>query len=406
MEPDEKLKRELMQRESEYRATEERRAADMAERSLAPVVVRSRTDADAPTCQILRKALLAAKARDYEAAFAQVDLARKLNPDFWEVDRVEGYLRGREGDLSTATACYQRAYRVADGQDRAVVAYFFAGHLARNARDVKSAIVYAREAHESLATSDTAVALGTYLVWAHQFSDGIALIEPTVTSLSGKGRLIAISSLSEAYRRWAEYARTEESNSLHQFRRAAKGLSIALAAIESGVSDSRLRDTATDCATEALRGAQQCLHAGNPIANLADWLDGVARVLVRFVGSRRWGAFTHEAQRLASTRGCPVAGKRLASAVTTLDEQSSASTSSTRDQDVPLTDRSLIGEIATLSERYGFIRHPSQPQNIFFHEADLLEGESFGALTTGSLVKFRAVSTDQRGPRAVDVARS
>lgn len=402
IQPDENLKREVSQRDIEYRETEERRAADMAERSLAPVVVRSRNEADAPTCQILRKALLAARGGEMASAFEQVELARKLNPDFWEVDRVEGFLRGRDGDLTTGTACYKRAYQTAEGQDRAVVAHFFAGHLARNVRDVSSAIRYAEEAHETLNTADTAVALGTYLVWSHKFDAGIALIEPTVAALQGKARLIAISSLAEGYRRWAEYARNEERNPVLQFRRAEQGLRIALAAIESGVSDVRLRDTATECATEALRGAQQCLSSGNSLPAFAEWLDRLSHVLVRFSNSRRWGALSVEARRLTSVSGCPAAGKRLASAIQTLEEQSMSSlTGELKDPQVG----ALIGEIAHLADNYGFIRHPAFPKNIFFHASDLLNGENFADLTTGALVRFRDTSSD-RGPRAVDVSRA
>lgn len=403
IQPDEKLKKQVTQRDSEYRETEERRAADMAERSLAPVVVRSRTEADAPTCQILRKALLAAKGGETAQAFEHVELARKLNPDFWEVDRVEGYLRGRDGDLTTATACYKRAYQMAEGHDRAVVAHFFAGHLARNVRDVKSAIGYAEEAHGTLDTADTALTLGTYLVWSHKFDAGIALIEPTIASLKGKARLIAISSLAEAYRRWAEYARDEESNSLLQFRRAEQGLRIALAAMESGVFDVRLRDTATDCAAEALRAAHQCLRSGNAVPSFAEWLDRLNRVLVRFASSRRWAVLSHEAQRLGSLANCPAAGRRLSSAVTRMEEQSSLAFSGV--DEVSKDGDALIGEIATLAENYGFIRHPAFPKNIFFHASDTLDGEKFSDMATGALVRFRDTTSD-RGPRAVDVSRA
>ncbi|KAB7740035.1 AAA family ATPase [Nostocoides sp. F2B08] len=400
--PDDTVRRAVLRRETEYRATEERRASDLAERSLAPVVVRSRTDADAPTAQILRQALLAGKAGDLDKAFKQVELARKLNPDFWEVDRVEGYLRGQAGDLTTATACYRRAYEHADGEDRAVVAHFFAGYLARSARDVKSAIAYADEAHETLKKADTAVALGTYLVWAHRFSEGVALIEPASVIQTGKARLIAISSLAEAYRRWAEYARSEERNPLLQFRRAEKGLGIALAALESGVSDNRLRDTGADCAVEAVNGATQSITIGTSIANLSEWLDSLSRGLVRFVTARRWSQLLNEILKLSKTKGCPAAGKRLAELALTIDQQSTAPVSA---EASGTGDASMIGEIVSIRENYGFIRHPAFPGNIFFHSDDVNDRDGFDALHTGALVHFRSTSSD-RGPRAIAVARS
>ena len=111
VQPDETMQRQLQGRDHEFREVQERRLTDMAARSLAPVVVRQRTEVDAPTCTLLRQALLFAKrGADRETVYEKIDLARRMNPDFWEVDRVEGFIRDSYGDLAVATSCYERAY--------------------------------------------------------------------------------------------------------------------------------------------------------------------------------------------------------------------------------------------------------------------------------------------------------
>lgn len=394
---DEPLRREVARREIRYRADEERRAADMASRSLAPAVVRIRSESDSPTAQILRKALLASQSGDFGRAREQVELARKLNPDFWEVDRVDGFLQGAAGNNEIATARYQRAYKQAQGDDRAVVAHFFAGHLARNVRDVASAIDYAVEAHTSLASPETAMALGNYKIWSHKYSEGIELLEPAVAQQTGKARLIALSGLAEGYRRWAEYARSEEHNALLEYERGRKGLEIVLAAFKLGVVDERLRETGADCAQSAIHGAAASVRATHKIAGLADWIDSFADVLVRFVRARRWPALSMEIARFGVMSGAPSAAKRLAKLASEINEQEDAAASGTSKG---VNSDELIGEVVSVLENYGFIRHPAFPDNVFFHRSEMFDQSAFPSIITGSLVRFTP-STTAKGTRAV-----
>lgn len=397
--PDTEFERLLSRRESEYRTTEERRAVDMANRSLAPVVVRTRSQADVPAAQILRRALTQSSAKDFKAALEQVEIARRLKPDFWEVDRVEGFLRSQNGDLAEATACYKRAYSNASDTDRGFVAHFFAGHLARRVRDVGQAFAYAKEAHEKLQLPDTAVALGNYLVWTHSFTEGIALIEPVSVSQQGKMRLIAITSIAEAYKRWCDYTINQERNPLLAHARARQGADIALAALQSGVSDPRLVDSAADCCALAIRAAGECLRSSTSVPGLASWLDAILSAVVRFINSFRWRTLSTEIERLARTPSCPAAGRRLAVAVRELDAQAFSS----RVDDGAIPKEGLIGEIVSIRERYGFVRHPAYPNNVYFkHDAVIGDG-GFAALRTGALVRF-SVAQSERGPRAEDVS--
>lgn len=397
IQPDEQLKRRLEARDREFREVQERRARDIASRSLAPVVVRQRTEADAPTCTVLRQALLAAKkGGDPSPAYQKIDLARRMNPDFWEVDRVEGFIRDSFGDLAAATSCYERAYTNASGEDRAVVAYFFAGHLARKLRDLGRAIEYAREAHQVLDTPDTGMALGTYLVWVHQFEAGISLIEQVIPQSKGKTRVIAISALAEGWKRSAEVSGEEDRNFLHQFEQAWKGFDIAIAAIETGIADERLRNTATDCAVVAIRGAVVCTRSSIRVPDLPDRLSQLDPVVVRLVGTRSWAVLGAEIQRLVASRGAPVAAKRVQETMMSLTE----------DDAPPAPDSassgSLVGEVVNMLDTYGFIRHPKFPENVFFHHGDIIPDDRVRELRPGSLVRF-TVELGERGPRAINV---
>lgn len=398
VEPDESLKRQLESREREFREVQERRATDIAARALAPVVVRQRSDADVPTCMILRKALLLAhRGADSSQVYDLVDRARRMNPDFWEVDRVDGFVRDSFGDLATATACYERAYERARGEDRAVVAHFFAGHLARKLHDVNRALRYSREAHELLDVADTGAALGNYLVWTHSFDEGIGYLEIAVQRSLGRSRIIAISALADAWRRFAESVGDRDRNPLQQFDHAIRGFAISVAAIESGIADDRLRSTAAACATVALNGASVCLRSGMRVSSLASFVERLETTLVRFVGTRSWNSLKESVESLANLRGSPTAANRLRESLRSLD--SSTGTPAHGD---PLP-RSLVGETVNVSATFGFIRHPMFPENLFFHAGSVSEIGGISSLANGMLVRFSPSYDDSGRARAYDV---
>lgn len=384
-------------RDIEYRTNEERRLADTATRSLAPIVVRTNGPQDIPTAQLLRRALLASQAGKYDLAFVDIETAHRLNPELWEVDRVEAFILAAAGDFARALVSYETAYAKAEGEGRAVVSHFMAGHFARNLRNLPLAIQYAREAHEALKSDETAVQLGNYLVWNRDFEPGIKLIEPASLALDGKAKLIAVSSLAEAYRRWAEDARAQERNPVLQCRRALRGLGIALASLEAGVSDRKLRDIAANCAATALGGAAGAAADSIALPDLAATTDRLAKSLVRLVETPSWARLRAAADRLARIDGVPAATLRLSKKMAEID--ATAGGGNAVDDQIE-----LIGEVVAVKDLYGFIRHPAFPNNIFFHRDDIDIDQDMVGLNTGALVSFMPCE-GSRGPRAAAVKR-
>lgn len=403
VQPDQQLQRQLEARDKEFRAVQEMRANDLANRSLAPIVVRERNEADAPTSAVLRQALLLTRRdtdrSDRAAAYEKIDLARRMNPDFWEVDRVEGFVRDVYGDLTAATACYERAYANANGEDRAVVSHFFAGHLARKVRDLPRAVTFAREAHEVLGLPDTGTALGTYLVWSHQYEGGIALLEAAVPLSEGKSKVIAITSLASALGRAGTAAKEQSRNPLRQFTYAWRGFQVCLAAIEAGIVDERLKSAAMTCAVVALKGAADCLAGGIQVQKMTEYLDILAKSCVRFNDTSSWMTFVIEVERFSTRRHASAAAKRLLHAVRSLDSDGGSQGGSQGGGD------HLVGEVVSNNGNYGFIRHPSYPENLFFHRGSVDDTDGMDVLTAGSLVQFAPEAGD-KGPRAVSVSRA
>ncbi|WP_433221413.1 NB-ARC domain-containing protein [Microtetraspora malaysiensis] len=230
----------VLAREQEFRKEAELRRIDEQERSLSPRVVRTRSKTDEPAAHILRRSLLFSKNGDLEKALIQIERARSLNPDYWEIDRVEGFILSSVGQVDQATTAYLSAFRKADDTGKAVVSYYLAGHLARKAHEPDRAILYAKTAHQHFDTPDTAQALGNYLIWIREFADGQSYLESALERAEGRSRLIALTSLVDSWRRWSEYLLDHERRVDDAAQKAMAGFRIGYLEICAGVHDSRL----------------------------------------------------------------------------------------------------------------------------------------------------------------------
>lgn len=396
---DAEFEREILRRDSEFRLEESRHETEMARRSLQPSLVRTRSVSDNATAQMLRNAMLNAKTDNSEQALSMVQTARQLNPEYWEVDRVEGFIRGYLGQVGQATKCYERAYQLSTGDDRGMVAHFFAGHLARNVKDVGRAISLEEEANDELCLAETAVALGTYLSWAGRYKEAVDHIEPAIPKLAGKAWIIAIMVAAETYQQWASYSRLKERNPRSAFAHAQRGGVLVLGALESGISDDKLRDRGQDCVTEALNAAIDCLLAGIVIDDLDRWLEGAAQSIKWFIRCRYWRALVVASERIASIPGCPTGGQLLLNAVRSIDHEFLGEERESGGRSIDV----LKGQVVSLKATFGFISHPDHPGNLFFHAGSVL-GKGILGLSMGCLVTFALSDTD-RGTVAIDVIR-
>ncbi|GHJ48846.1 hypothetical protein Cs7R123_61880 [Catellatospora sp. TT07R-123] len=389
---------EIARREEEFRVDEERRAHEAAERSLAPIVVRARDHADAATAQLLRRALLASQADDYAHAYEFVSKARSLNPDFWEVDRVEGFLRANQSEYSVATNLYLKAYKQAEGEHRAVVAHFLAGHLSRNVKDLETALKYSREAHQVLQTPETGVALGNTLVWCRQFDEAITLIEPAVGRSKAKARLIAVTSLMEAHRRYGEYLRDSIRNPMAAFDQAWKGFETAVPLLTEGIIDRKFITSATDAVGVGFLSIAMALEGSVEIpADAQERIGAVLPYLSRMAASSRWQFLVNALDRVCRVEDAPAV-------FATVKERTTTWTRGGRDGDGEAQSE-LLGQIHSLpGPTFGFIAHDDFPGNIFFHRDSCAADSPFRRLAAGQMVRFRVQTREDGRIRAVNVS--
>lgn len=387
--PKSELVEGTLAKEREFRRSEERRRADAKTRQLAPNVVRTRSANDSPTAHLLREALSASRRESFAKSVEYIDRARSLNPDYWEVDRVEAFLLSAEGFVSQATSVYRNALRKArdagDEEGIAVVSYFFSGHLSRVANEPEQAIDYARVAHDFFKSPETAQELGKSLMWTQSFEEAQYYLEESLESASGKVRIIALTTMIDSWKRWSEQLATEQKRPSEAAAKAYAGFSIGANEITDGTYDTRLIDKVLDCASSFLkcassRGVDSSV-SDDQINRVLKFVDAKRRV---FATSRGFSQFLRNLELLSRVRKLPSHAQLFNDSIRDSSDSSSGV---------------LLGSVKGWRGRYGFIAHSDFPDDVFFPASavkNLRErGEDVDLL--GQMVRF--VPEQGSGPR-------
>jgi hypothetical protein len=156
--------------------------------------------------------------------------------------------------INQASIAYEKALEhCADESSRAMVSFFFAGHLSRKAYDPKRALVLARKAHRQLSLPDTSILLGNLLDWNRRFKEGQQYLGEALDRASGRQRLIVLTALVDSWRRWSEKTLADDRRPADAAQRAYDGFVLGTDEIESGTLDDRLADSVVECALAYVR---------------------------------------------------------------------------------------------------------------------------------------------------------
>ncbi|RRR86364.1 tetratricopeptide repeat protein [Streptomyces sp. RP5T] len=377
---------QALHREQVFRRAEEERRADESKRHLAPSVVRVRSSNDEPTAHLLRLALAQSRRGSFDRSKEFIARARALNPEFWEVDRVEAFILSENNQVDQATAHYRAALRNATEDAIPVISYYFAGHLAGRGHRPDAALPYARAADEAFRSPDTAQLLGKVLLWDRQYAEAQEHLNWALDNLKqgGRLRLIILTALVESWRRWAESLLDDDKNPVEAGLKAAQGFGIGLRELDSKIWDLKLAESTLESAKTILRTATATgLFVAEFEEDVRNVLDGVKRHYPIFERCGAWRHFPGRVGQLHRAKDCPDDIRALCEDLVHIVQPNSGTVG---ENDSPL------GIVCSWRGKYGFIAHPDYPSNVFFPASvvkDLngVPGESVEL--SGKRVKFQ-----------------
>lgn len=357
-----------LSRERKFRRSEERRRADANARQLAPNVVRIRANSDIPTAHLLREALSASRRETFKKSVEYIDRARAINPDYWEVDRVEAFLLSVEGYVAQATSVYRNALRKArDAEDLegvAVVSYYFSGHLSREANEPEQALDYAKSAHVHFKSAETALGLGRILMWVGNFGEAQGFLEEALEDAQGKARLIAVTSMVDSWCRWADNLLSEQRRPAEAIDKAYAGFSVGVSELKSGTYDERLADQVLNAASIFLRcAASRGLVFKNleeRLGKVLKYVDGKRNI---FSACRGYRGFIRNLVSLGREHELPPYARLMQEldSFRSPDRRPNSDGEASESRSAP-----LIGSVRAWLGTYGFIAHEEYSDNVFF----------------------------------------
>lgn len=217
---------------------------------LRPNVLHGATD-HRGVASLLLRALDQSRSKDFDGSMKDIDTAEELDPEYWEVYRVRGFVLSQSGKTASATRAYERAIELSPNDHfRAIVQHFFAGHLMRMEMDSIRAEVIARESHEILQLEKSAYQLGLALTYVQRYDEAERYLRDATKSLNPQSRIIAVTQLVDTLRRQAEHDAFEGREPAKAVNSLNRAFELIDEKFESGMIDSKLAEKGLSVVSE------------------------------------------------------------------------------------------------------------------------------------------------------------
>ena len=394
--------RRIREAEDEFRLADERHRLDSATDPLRPNIIQGGNEHRASVLR-LRNAMAQSKRGELTNALDEIRAAEHLDPEFWEIHRVRGFILSSAGRVQEATTAYLRAIELAPS-DRATAAvkYFFAGHLTRAARDATRAVSVAKEAHEVLRSPKTAIELGRALTYVAEYANAESVLREAIEADDIRTRLIAVTQLADCMKRRAETEGLADRQPLDAIATLADAINIGYQSIEQGLIDRKLGDKIVDLSSELLKLASMCREVNSVASSIDRALIAVRRLGHDARQSRSFGYLLGHAHRL-STRH-----PELVSAIPILQTFLPESVDSTVEEGISTIKHqsSLLGTIKAwkADRHFGFIAGLDRGEDFYFNRASLASAADEIYLASGTTIRFRTVGGSEDRQQAQDVS--
>ncbi|HTM58040.1 MAG TPA: tetratricopeptide repeat protein [Candidatus Udaeobacter sp.] len=364
--------------------------------------VRARNSDERIVAVYLRRALDAARRKQWDATHVAIEEAKRLVPQSSEVWRVSGLVLGQEGDHFRALQDLENAVAL-DGQST-IARYTLALFLLRETGDAEGALVHleaaVRQEPDDLtlqsAKAQALVRLGNYAAAEELYLRVID--DKRFSELGWRHRVAIFDQACECYRRWSEKDATDRDDG--QFREHIdRALGIVERAAELKLFDEQTRERLSRVLNEALWHALHRKDSGYAERVLERAAAVVAQMPARPLALHSRGIFE---QAFAGS----VAVLRLLATLSAEDSGGGAISLRPAGESDPVPSGYGTGVIHTLvaGGSYGFIED-SSGSRLFFHRSHVVSGTRWESLRMGAMVRFR-VGQNHQGKCAVDVSLS
>lgn len=398
---DEMFMATLKKQESRIRQDETDRQKDL-QSPYSPYAIAIRDQEDVPIATMLRKAIRESRS-DHTKALELINSARRLAPDYWEIDKTEAMIRYWMRETNSIATLYTNALEKApDIEKKSIIYFLYAGFVARQGQG-KQALDLLENIPDELVQENVLALRGDCRLRIGQIDLGLEDLQRSVFSTNPKTVIVNKTRLIKGYERIAELVIDREKNFSKAFDNLQSGFEVFKEMQETKIRDFKL-----------LEGYAGLLYVGIKILdksmNMSEtqYKESLDRfeILLSYSSSlmtnarhgtsiraafRRHSTLSEEFRKRLELRGIDV------SPLVALEGESIAVVH--------------VGEVLSWNEnkRFGFISSNSYPVNVYFNENSLLPDQSIEEYETGARVTFeidlKFVPRTGGAPRAQFVQR-
>lgn len=350
----------------------------------SPYYMSLRSDSDIPIANMLREALRQSR-HQHPIALSTIKNLKNLSPDYWEVSRVEAFIRSFTDETSIVLNIYEQAIKQApNSKELARVKYFLAQYLKKSSTPdgLTKAYRTAKECYEIIPDCEILHLMGSIEVQLGYFDQAIENFKKSLFVKNTRSLLIHTTSLVTAYRRYAEFKFIHEKN----YKEALELLDEAFIQFESAWIDGHRDYYLTETYSEIVKTLLSILIRAKEI-NLSVYKDyekyfiKISKFPELIKTDNKFGQKNIESMVRLSQISEVIKNYLISNGL--IDIEFTAPSNLDSDGEIEYR-----GQVLNLYDGYGFIKHPSFISNVRF-KAKLLENKiDFHNLQRGSVIYF------------------
>jgi len=377
---------------------EENRQKDLNISRYQPYSISIQKDDQKPVASMLRQALRTQKLNPKQA-LELVEAAKSVAPEYWEVYKVEAYIRHFLAEDRTVEELFERALQLAsDNEEKAVIKYLLAKHYL-DIHSMEKALSVSKEGLKLKNSTEALHQLGFIEIRNNMFESGIGRINSAVQNANSESRLVYVTSLISGYRRWSEHILSTERNHESALSKLEISRAILSDEIESGVRDQKFYEENAKILFQANEILKVIHRFNGEVSNQE--LDEFSQF---FVQSREASRHPKMGNKILDQVQFI---SRLSKSLRDYFNQLQLLGENSFNESSSDIQTFMVGKIhSTVDGRYGFIEHSDYPRNIFFSGTALLPGIRLSSLIRGQAVSFeldKNLSGDESRVRAKSV---
>lgn len=398
---DEAFLETLRKQESRIRQDETDRQKDL-QSPYSPYAIAIRNEEDIPIATMLRKAIRESRSENAKA-LELINSARRLAPDYWEVDKTEAMIRYWMKDTNPIVDLYSSALEKAPNIEKKSIIYFlYAGFFARQGLG-KQALELLENIPEELVQENVLALRGDCRLRIGQIDLGLEDLRSSIISTDPKTVIVNKTRLIKGYERIAEQILDREKNFSKAFDNLQLGFEIFSEIYESKIRDFKLLEGYAGLLYVGIKILDKSINMGETqYKESLDRFENLLRYSSALMTNNRHGTAIRAAFRRQSSLS-----EEFRIRIEKLGIDLSAEVSEEGNSSVVYT-----GEVLSWNEqkKFGFISSNLYPVNVYFNENSLFPGQDIDDYKNGTQVSFeidlKFIPRTGGSPRAQFVQRS